>query len=395
MPRSRAKRPERLFLKNAKKGTGSDMKKTVLFVLGVVLVVFAVSGSQESLVVNPADAAKISQKDASTQNQDTGRSLEPPAKPAVVNTTPKQSAVATIQTRSGKTLPSAKTLLTSTPPFKDSDAIKMSETLTTSPNTVVTGYFRVPSKFTPGKYDDWMRNLLSLQDAMVVFTHADLVDQIKELRRHAMDRTVIIPLELDKLPIGSLYSTEFWEDQLNKDPEKKHHRSYQLLWIWLSKSWCVNEAIRLNYFQSDLFMWSDIGCFRNKKYNGKTMIQYRDNVPPNEMLQMAHHPPNPPKEVLWANKYKEKQHYYHSGSQFIAYKDTFIKFHEYFLETIDKFLERDMFIGEDQHVLQSVCLQHPELCAYAPYDKVGDNHYFGLRWVVHTEQKIDYWRYKP
>ena len=292
----------------------------------------------------------------------------------------------------GKMLPSAKTLLTKPPPFSDADVIKLSDTTITTPNTIVTAYFRVPSKFKPGKYDAWMRNMLSLQDAMVIFTHRDLVSQIKDFRSHALNRTVIVPLELDELPIGTLYSKDFWEEQLDKDPEKKIHRSYQLLWIWLSKTWCTTEAIRLNFFQSDLFVWSDIGCFRDSKYNSLTMIRHRENVPPNEMIQMAHHKPNPPKEVLWANKYKEKQHYYHSGSQFAAYKDTWKIFHEKFLETIDKFLERDMFIGEDQHVLQSVCLQHPELCAYIPFTMVKDNHYFGLRWVLHNDVKLNYWR---
>jgi hypothetical protein len=295
---------------------------------------------------------------------------------------------------SGGSLPSAKSLLTKPPPFNDSDIIKLSDKMITSPNTVVTAYFRVPSKHHADEYDGWMLNMLSLQDAMVVFTHADLVPQIKELRSHALDRTVVIPLELDDLPIGTLYSTEFWQGQLDKDPEKKTHRSYQLLWIWLSKTWCTTQAIRLNIFQSDLFMWSDIGCFRNTRFNGKTMILHRENVPPHEMLQMAHHKPNPPEEELWADKYHHKEHYYHSGSQFAAYKDTMNQFHEYFLDTIDRFLERNMFIGEDQHVLQSVCLQHPEICAYAPYNKVRDNHYFALRSVLHNEVDFNYWRYK-
>jgi hypothetical protein len=301
----------------------------------------------------------------------------------------------TIETKRSGTLPSAKTLLTQPPPFKKSQIIKLSENMINSPNTVVTAYHRVPSKFKPGKYDGWMQNMLSLQDAMVIFTEAAMVDQIKELRKHALNRTVIIPLELHDLPYGTLYPTQFWEDQLNRDPEKRIHRSYELFWIWLSKSWCVSQAIDMNIFQSDLFMWSDIGCFRETKFNSQTMIQHREQVPPNEMMQMAHHTPNPPDEELFNDKYHQKEHFYHSGSQFVAYKDTWAKFHEYFLDTIDRFLENDMIIVEDQAVLQSTCLTHPEICVYVPFTEVKDNHYFGLRYVVNQGGNFKFWRYTP
>jgi hypothetical protein len=294
----------------------------------------------------------------------------------------------------GNSLPSAKTLLLSKPPFEDSSMIKLSDgELIKSLNTIVTGYFRVPSKFKPGRYDGWMKNMLSLQDAMVIFTQPDLVDQIKDLRQHAVDRTVIIPLPLDDLPIGSLYPTSFWQDQLERDPEKGIHRSYQLFWIWLSKSWCVTQAIRMNVFDSDLFVWSDIGCFRSGEYNTKTMIQHRENVPPNEIIQMAHHKPNPPQEELYYDKYKKSSNFYHSGSQFAGYKDTWLKFHERFLETIDRFLEKKMIIVEDQVVLQSTCLSYPSLCAYIPSSEVKDNNYFGLRHVLHFGGDYKYWRH--
>jgi Bacterial protein of unknown function (HtrL_YibB) len=290
-------------------------------------------------------------------------------------------------------LKSAKTLLIQKPPFDDSNMIKLQSALVQSPNTVVTGYFRVPSKFEAGKYDKWMSNMLSLQDAMVIFTHVELVDQIKDMRKHAWNRTVIIPLALDDLPIGMLYPVSFWEDQLERDPEKSIHRSYQLFWIWLSKSWCVTQAIRLNPFQSDLFVWSDIGCFRDKKYKNKTMILHRENVPPTEILQMAHHPPNPPDQELFNDKYHHKANFYHSGSQLAGYKGSWSKFHQYFLETIDRFLENDMIIVEDQAVLQSTCLSHPNMCAYVPFDQVKDNHYFGLRYVLHNGGNFQYWRH--
>ena len=79
------------------------------------------------------------------------------------------------------------------------------------------------------------------------------------------------------------------------------------------------EAIRLNFLESDLFMWSDIGCFRNgpgeARYGSTTLILHRDKVPPHEMLYMAHQHPNPPKEELFDDKLGKPMHFYHSGTQ--------------------------------------------------------------------------------
>lgn len=295
---------------------------------------------------------------------------------------------------------SAKLLLTQKPPFDDSDIIKIypsdakDQPLIKSENTVVTGYFQLRSKHSKDKYTLWMRNMLSIHDAMVIFTEPEMVSHIKLLRSHALDRTVIIEIRLEDLPIATLYPESFWKDQLERDPEKRIHKSYQLFWIWLSKSWFIAQAIRMNVFESDVFVWSDIGCFRDRKYNDITLVEHREVIPRHEVLQMAHHRPNPPSEELFNDKYKKKANFFHSGSQFVGYKDTLLKFHEYFLETIDRFLEKNMIIVEDQLILQSACLSHPDICAYAPFNRVKDHNYFGLKHVLHHGVKIDYWRFK-
>ena len=77
-----------------------------------------------------------------------------------------------------------------------------------------------------------------------------------------------------------------------------------------------------------------------------------------------------------------------------GYADTFQKYHGLFLETIQEFLDRDMYIGEDQLVLQSTCLLHPDMCAYITWDQIRDNHYFGLRYILHYGGNYTLW-YSP
>lgn len=257
------------------------------------------------------------------------------------------------------------------------------DTLVSAQNTVVTGYFTLKSKYAKEEYIKWMSNMLSLQDAMVIFTSPAMVETIQGLRSHAKDRTVIIPLDLSQLELVKLYDEKFWQAQLDKDPEKRIHKSYELFWIWLSKSFFVKTAIDLNLYGSDVYMWSDIGCFRNGRYRDKEMIVQRQLIPRDRIFQMAHHEPQPPPYIWWNDKYNQKPLFYHSGSQMIGYKDTWRTFHAAFLETITGFIQRDLFIGEDQTVLQSTCLRIPTLCAYVPMTQIGDNHYFGLRHLLH------------
>jgi hypothetical protein len=278
--------------------------------------------------------------------------------------------------------------------------IRFADNLVSSPSTVVAGYFMTDSKFSSDKYIAWMANMLSTLDPMVVFTEATLVPTIHRFRRHALNATIIVQTSLQDLPItlvrseNSPSSESFWQNQLDVDPEKRIHRSYKVFWIWLSKTWFVNEAIQFNFFHSDFYMYSDIGCYRNARYNDKKIAQHMELVPPGATLWMAHHDIDPPPTLLWNKKLDrhERRHFYHSGSQGAGSVKAWIDFHRVFSKTLDAFIERDMFIGEDQTVLQSACLLQPSLCAYVQRKQVGDNHYFGLRYVLHFGGKYNFWR---
>jgi lipopolysaccharide biosynthesis glycosyltransferase len=115
------------------------------------------------------------------------------------------------------------------------------------------------------------------------------------------------------------------------------------------------------------------------------------------ILHKAHTEPNPPPYYYWNNNSFDYQHFYHSGSMMIGYKDAWVAFHADFLITVDGFVERDMFIGEDQNVLQSVCLRVPKRCIYLTLKGVKDNPYFGLRYVLHHggSRRMYGWWYPP
>jgi len=278
---------------------------------------------------------------------------------------------------------------------------------TTTNSCIVTAYFRIPSKFSNEKYEkEWMQHILTVNDCMVIFCEKHMVQAIQNLRDNRP--TAIVTLQLQDLPMAKYYfdskitansdnpAKAFWEHQFMLDQEHKRHQSYQLFWIWLSKSWFVSTAITLQQYlfpkrstqePIDYWMWADIGSFRIKSYSNKQVIQHpealaKDTTDP-ALFWMAHHTPNPPKDPLWNRKLdkKEKDHFYHSGSTAFGTATAWRHFHAHFCETLTWY-GADKFLGEDQCVLQSTCLLQPHHCAYVPYDQVHDNRYFGLRHVL-------------
>ena len=163
--------------------------------------------------------------------------------------------------------------------------------------TIVTAYFKMRSKAPHSAYEEWMRNLLSLQDSMIIYTTEDLKEHMYELRGHAINRTQVIATELNTTRAarlcdsagalcGETDSLAWWQRQLEIDPERDLHQSFELFWVWLSKSEFVSRAIGLDPFGSEVFIWSDIGCFREPSYNGRLWASNLEAVPLNSLLMM-------------------------------------------------------------------------------------------------------------
>ena len=155
-----------------------------------------------------------------------------------------------------------------------------------STSTIVTAFFPLRSKHKLEDYRKWYANFLSLQDTMVIFTTPEMVDVFKGLRTNAKNRTFFVPIQLNETRVAQIYDLKFWEHQFDMDTEKRIHKSYQLFQVWLSKSYFVVEAIKINPFQSQVFVWSDIGCFRSQpRYN--QLVIHPEIVPEASILLMA------------------------------------------------------------------------------------------------------------
>lgn len=134
--------------------------------------------------------------------------------------------------------------------------------------TIVTGYFSIPSKFSNREYWEWLKNFLSLNCHLIIFTDEENYSKISELRKP--ENTVIIKMKISDFVVYDYL--DYWK--YCKEIDREEYHTPELYMIWAEKTFFLKRAIDLNPFQSNYFFWSDIGCIRDKD-----MLKYISTFP--------------------------------------------------------------------------------------------------------------------
>jgi hypothetical protein len=268
-------------------------------------------------------------------------------------------------------------------------------------STVVTCYYRVPSKHSHDKYDQWITNFLSnIPCNLVIFTSPDLVDYIKNKRITLLEKTIIIPIKFESLPLYNQYK-HLWENQYIMDKQKYSGRTIECYVLWNSKLDFLKKAIELNPFLSDKFIWNDIGCLRildlptilktqtdNNDYMNETdymtyvstisqiISQYPiyDNISHSKIDIVLLNPIQDETQSVFIDEI------HFSGSIFGGDKDSILKFYTLFYKTLDDHIQNNIFVGCDQQTISSVYNKNKEL-----FNCVTPNHLnhniFNADWI--------------
>ena len=150
--------------------------------------------------------------------------------------------------------------------------IVVSGELELSPTTVISIYFQFKSKHTTDKYDAWLNNFLtSVSGApLVLFIDTKSYERFKHMRHR--DNTSTIYIVYDNIwdlmrefenKTGRVFTDEYRRRQWNMDIEKKYHTP-ELYAIWNLKSFYVNKVVEQNPYQSEFFIYTDAGAWRDR-----------------------------------------------------------------------------------------------------------------------------------
>lgn len=237
--------------------------------------------------------------------------------------------------------------------------------------TVVTCYYKVPSKHNHNNYDVWIKYLLNnIKCNLIMFTSSDLLNYFENILNNNKNIKVqIIIKEFNDLDILKKYNFDFWTYQYKFDPTKNIGRNKECYIIWNSKMNFVKEAINLNPFNSDKFIWNDIGSLRNAHFsNFISHYPIYENVSNNKLdIILVHDYSNKSQEY-----YQDESHL--SGAIFGTSKEIFLQIIDLFYKYLDDYISKNLFVGCDQQMLSTMYIKHPELFnAINPYEKNMNN----------------------
>lgn len=228
--------------------------------------------------------------------------------------------------------------------------------------TIVTAYFQLPiSKKNHDQYIQWMKNMLFIQTPMVIFSDEISKPLITEIRGNLP--THYITIDFPDFYTYQ-YETSFYEHQLI-DHEILIGHNPQLYMIWNEKSHFLKQATDINPFQTEYFLWVDIGCFRepNTRFLQWPNPEKVAQLETDKMLMVQVYPFRP--DELGKRTMKTIPSFQYTnrigGTMFGGTKGAIEKWHKKYYEMLEHFIRIGRFIGKDQSIMNSVYVCEPQL----------------------------------
>jgi hypothetical protein len=218
--------------------------------------------------------------------------------------------------------------------------------------TVVSCYYKFPSKHGFQEYDLWMNNFLeNINCNLVIFTSPDLEKYIMDKRVKFIHKTKVICETIEDNELYIKYKDQ-WDYQHSIDKQKNTGRSKFCYIIWNSKLNYMKKIIDFNPFNSDKFVWTDIGCLRN---NNPLLINQIQNYPnynniSSDKLDIVLLRPftNPLQDY-----FQDEVHF--AGAVFGSDYKTILKIHDLFYDKLDELSKKYHSISsEDEEILNKI-----------------------------------------
>jgi len=231
--------------------------------------------------------------------------------------------------------------------------------------TIVTGYFQLKqAKASHDTYSGWMRNMLCIDNPMVIFCDVASEQMIREMREGKLEKTKIIVTSFNEF-YSYRYARDFLE-HYKMDKEQRVGHNMFLYMIWSEKSHFLKRAIELNPFSTEYFVWCDIGCFRvpNKRYLNWPNPEKISTLDKNKVLLLSVQPFTP-EELQCHNKGGLPLFQYTNrigGTIFGGGKEVLLQWHDKYYEMLEHFISIGRFIGKDQSIMNSVYLLNRDMC---------------------------------
>lgn len=202
-----------------------------------------------------------------------------------------------------------------------------------SETTVVTAFYKFgKSKHSDDEYTEWIDNFFRCTTSPVVC----FCESATPFQKYTGVNRTFVEIPFHAYELTNPDWIEKWKNEWNRDPEK-HIHSWELYAVWALKQEFVHRAINLNAYNSQYFVWCDIGCFREPS-NFPTTPRFaedtRSKVSPGHILILKIH---------------EGDMSTHIGGGVLAGDiQAWAGFRTSYLQTLNTFVAHGIFCGKDQ-----------------------------------------------
>jgi len=261
----------------------------------------------------------------------------------------------------------------------------------TKPATVVSAYYECTSRASLETYKERLRLFLSIPFHLVFFAEESMVDFIKECRQDHKEKTAIIPLSREEWVANIKYPESMWESQPDKDPEKELH-SVDLYKLWYEKKEFVLTAIELNPFEHDDFLWLDAGIVREPEILPliKDDFPNASRIPTDRMLLLQVQPFTQDDEkkyhTITGNFLKRDRI---AAGLIAGSASSWHKWSAIYDETMNRYLEADLFIGKEQTIMTTMVLENKDLVSLiSPPKNFGKKWFYSLIYLGVSDRRF-------
>ena len=214
-------------------------------------------------------------------------------------------------------------------------------------------------------YLSWMKNTLSFDVDMVIYTEMPFAKLIKDYRRPfdpTFSKTKVIAQPLETLPayiayyhrMKKLMESEEFKSKADFDVPEMTQPLYNV--IMFNKLYWLKHTKDNGYFHNDATVWVDAGCFREDIENYKGRIypnpQY---ISPNKPIFFCHH------DTIKINDIYEhalSQMRYIHGTSFVVPNVALDDLIDEFNLTVEHLLSEG-YIGSDEKIFDITFLRNP------------------------------------
>ena len=251
--------------------------------------------------------------------------------------------------------------------------------------TVVTAYYRIPSKRDHKQYEEWIANFMSLPMHTVIYGDKDSLDFLQKSYPVAAAAAPQGQRRYVLRPFSAFATSKWdWEKEVAADHEVAVGHNARLYQVWAEKIFMVADAIAANPYGSTQFVWCDIGSFRDAAWLPRLQGFPCGSAVPLDRVGFLQVAPFSAEDAAAAagpltDRFKHRNGV--GGTVFGGGAAALLQFRDVYAAMLDEADSRGVFKGKDQSLYAWLTLRHPALFQRIPAYDAGYEPWFALHWL--------------